>query len=305
MEICNKARLLQKIAQFRSSTFERIAIPDIVKELSQFYSFFNLYVVNIGNVPVFRVRKIVDGEKHLYRNGLWSPPSDKVISIGRANDVGESIFYGAFDPLTAIQEGRINVGEMFSLAIYHLEPKEDFDMSSIVISNPGKATSQSIEINECSEILCKFMIEEFTKTVNIGNEREYKVCCALSKLLLSMSYKDSIVYPSIQNQENTNIVMKVDAALKRLKLIGVTKGTLVHIKDNNTVEIIFSEMVNISGVEEDDLLNYQLINEEKIPTLITSDSLVKSKVKFNSIFTPENIPSFEEQYSKFFGKSVR
>lgn len=292
MKLWDLDYLNKKIIEFRDKSFDTESIDEVVKLLESFYNSYNITVSNIGKISAFRVRKLEYGKKHDTTKSLWAPPSEYVKQIGRANDIGESILYAAFDPLTAILEGRIREGDEFSLAIYYLEPKEDWDMTSVVISVPKIGIEQTKELDEYSISLSKFMVDEFTKEIEEGNEHEYKKSCAMAKTLLRLPYKDSIVYPSIQNADRVNIAMVEEKAKERMKLRSVLKCKLIRMNEDNTAQVEISSIAQAN--EGIDSLEYDPIPVDNYTISISYDTWVKKVLNFNDTFKPENISTPEE-----------
>lgn len=189
------------------------------KRIEEFYWAYNLVTAQVDKRIIYRVRKITADEPHLNFNDVWFPPLHKIKCIGRANDIGETMFYGAFDPLTAIAESRISAGEKYSLALFEIKPVKTHD--SIVIREAELIARQNPELSYFGIELSKFMVREFTRVVEPGFEHLYRRSCALAQLLLETPHKDSLIYPSIQNPDGINIALKPDAAVRRLTLINV------------------------------------------------------------------------------------
>lgn len=292
MKLWDLDYLNKKIVEFQDKLFDTESIDEVVKLLESFYNSYNITVLNIGNISAFRVRKLDHGTEHDTTKSLWAPPSKYVKQIGRANDIGESIFYAAFDPLTAILEGRIREGDEFSLAVYYLEPKEDWNMSSVVISVPKKGVTQAKELDEYSISLSKFMVDEFTKEIEEGNEHEYKKSCAMAKILFRLPNKDSVVYPSIQNEDRVNIAMVEEKAQERVKLRSVLKCKLIRMNKDNSAQV---EILSIAQASQGvDSLDYNPIPVDNYTISISYETWVKKVLNFNDAFKPENISTPDE-----------
>lgn len=291
-KLWNLDDLKKKIDEFKENIFEDESIDDIIKQLQSFYNSYNIIVLNIGNIPIFRVRKLESNEEHNNIKCLWAPPPECVDKIGRSNDIGESLFYAAFDPLTAILEARIIEGDEFSIAVYLLNQKDDWDLSSIVIQTPKLDIFGKSELEEYSIMLSKFMVDEFTKEVEKGQEYLYKKSCAISKILLKIPYKDSIVYPSIQNKNKTNIVISEEKAKDRIKIMSVLKCKLIKIKENNIAKVEIISTANANHLN--DTLEYEPCPIDNFKMDITHDTWVKNNMNFHDPFSHENITSAED-----------
>jgi hypothetical protein len=212
-----------KLLDFIYSDVRDLTVDEIKQKMLCFYTTYNVIAANIAAATVYRVRKIEAGYTHALANDVWHPPADCVKKIGRANDIGESVFYCAFDPKTAIEEAQIEPGQRFSLATFQLTGHEDYKLGSVVVREgrlvPGREYAN--ELNQFGVELSKFMVNEFTREVALSNEDGYKRSCAISKILFDLPNKDSIIYQSVKNLDAVNIALKSATASKRLKLLDV------------------------------------------------------------------------------------
>jgi hypothetical protein len=207
-----------RLIDFLSSSVNGKTVLQVRNEISVFYNAYNVIVANAGNCPIFRVRKIEKCDEHNNANDVWCPPAKNIKYLGRANDIGQSIFYGAFDQQTAISEVKISPGERYSLAAYSLRPRENYNMTSVVIRQSDPLPNMTQEIDFFAVELSRFMVNEFTKDVQHGNENQYLKSCAIAQLLLDLPHKDSLLYPSVKNKDATNLAMKETDAKSRLQL---------------------------------------------------------------------------------------
>ena len=134
--IYNPEKLLEGIAFYRNADLKSLSLNEIIENFKKFISQYNLITSNL-KCSLFRVRKIEQNKLHTKTEDVWCPPSKYVKKLGRLNDIGESIFYASFDPLTSIRETRINPGDDFSLAIYELSQNKSGIQSTINIEIPS------------------------------------------------------------------------------------------------------------------------------------------------------------------------
>jgi len=208
-EILNQLR--GKLQNFQKTNFEGKTVEDVKNELHEFYNSYSIVIANLGRCPVFRVRKIENSHEHNTLKDVWCPSASFVKKLGRANNIGESMFYGALDYETAIKEVDVKIGESFSLAVYNLKEKENFERSSVVIR-------PSIPSGYYCDSMSLFGLELSDFIVYPGEETKYIRSCAISSILLNLPYKDSLLYPSVKNNDSVNIVMKELDAKIRLSL---------------------------------------------------------------------------------------
>lgn len=211
----------RELAAFRECEFFTEPVPEVKRQLDRFYYAYSIQTANVGNCFVYRVR-VCDGDKpHLAVSDIWVPPSDVLKSVGRVNDIGQRIFYGALNPFTAIREARISEGQYFTMGVYHLDAREDYDMTSVVIQTPPKPSPSRHLLDQLAHELSVFVVSEFTKSVEPGQEHHYKKSCAIAQTLLSLPYKDSLLYPSVQDADMINIALPEAVGSTRLTLKSV------------------------------------------------------------------------------------
>ena len=211
----------RELAAFRDHQFITEPMVEVQQQLDRFYHAYNIQTANIGNCLVYRVR-VCDGDKpHLASHEIWVPPTEVLKSIGRVNDIGQRIFYGALHPFTAIKEARITAGQYFSMGVYHLKAIDDYDMTSVVIKTPPQPSPSRPLFEQLAHEISIFVVSEFTKFVEFGQEHHYKKSCAMSQTLLSLPNKDSLLYPSLQDANMINLALPEAAAAERLTLQSV------------------------------------------------------------------------------------
>jgi len=274
-QIYNPERLLLKISEYRSLDLRAISLDKSIELFRSIYYQFHFLTYNIGTV-VIRGRKIEDDVPHLLKKDVWYPPPESVKKIGRLNDIGESIFYCAFDPITTIKELRLNSDDYFSLAVYKLAPMPDNYQSTIVIDIPTSLPQMQGNQRIYTMILNDFIFNEFTRHVGVGTEFQYKISCAISKILFETPHKDSIMYPSMIDYTKKNLVLKLDSAQIRLKLVQVTKNQFHGYSENgNPIISTFESALAEEKIEE---LNYTPFHKDAR----------KFELKPDKIFNGEN-----------------
>lgn len=212
------------IEEFIRIDKKNFSVDDLKAKLSEFLFVFSFKTANFSR-DIFRVRRLLPGEMHNKIHDIWCPPAELITKIGRANNIGERIFYAAFDIETAICEARVSPDEYFSLAIYRISENTDGNKSSIIIDKVNNNHEFNNDLHhslwEYGGDLNRFIVKEFTKEVYDGDEEQYKVSCSIASLLLSDRNKDSIIYPSVRSDNKINIAIKEAAARERLTLLNV------------------------------------------------------------------------------------
>lgn len=280
----NNKKLMEEFLKIDKKNF---SVDELKSKLNEFLSVFSFKVANCG-ADLFRVRRILPGEEHNKIHDIWCPPRELITRIGRANNIGERIFYAAFDIETAICEARVSFDEYFSLAIYHISENIDGNQSSIII---GKTSDNHNFNNEnyyglwkCGEDLNRFIVREFTKEVYDGDEEQYKVSCSIASLLLSNGNKDSIIYPSVRSDNKINIAIKEEAARERLSLLNVLTCKLM----SNNMPMVYKVRY-----PSDDLL-LDCNTTIKLPRPLK----YKSPMLFSEVFSDDKIETAEEMIRK-------
>lgn len=256
---------------------------EIKEQLLGFYSAYNMLVANLGNCAVFRVRRINPRDRHANSLDVWCPPVAAITKIGRANDVGQPVFYGSLDPATAVTEVEIESGEEYSMAVYWLSPLDDYNMSSVVIKEARTRPGNGDELNRFGIELSKFMVKEFIRFNPDGHESLYKRSCAIASILFDLPGKDSILYPSVKDSDSVNIAMKVDKASSRLRLLQVTTC-----KMQGTGEHMVSEVrsPNHDGLLIQDTVSYPLPSPIRLEN---SGPKFSNAFSYNAIASPQDI----------------
>jgi hypothetical protein len=270
-QFCHEQRM--RLLDFMSMDTTSESVAEIQERLLEFYSVFNVVTATIGSPVVYRVRKIDPGAAHTKLTDVWHPPAEYVKKIGRANDVGQAIFYCSLDPMTAIQEAKILDGERFSLATYKIKIGELYEGRGIVIKETNSVSGSFAELSRFGTELSRFMVKEFTKNVKEGNEDQYKRSCAIAKILLDLPNADSIIYPSVRNSESVNIAYTSTAAAQLLELFQVA-----------TCELANGQPVRVERLWVP-AADGSLIEQSPTPALPAPFMFVESMPKFYELFS--------------------
>ena len=144
---------------------------------------------------------------------------------GRINKPNESLLYTAFNPHTAIYETHILKNDPFAIFVY--EAKRDVKVSWI--GSPTNYAHHHIT-NQTAihvhEILKKFLVDEFTREVPLGQEQTYRITEHIAKQYFVSPEGDGWRYPSVKNKSEDNICFKTDCLEDMLGLVGSIIGTL-------------------------------------------------------------------------------
>jgi len=250
----NPERILGAIAKYREVDLRNVSLGEVVELFRGVFSIITLRTVNIG-CYVFRARKIEDNDPHDLICKVRNPPSNKVTNMGRFNDVNESVFYAAFNPVTAIKEVRVQPGDYFSLSVFNLLALDTGVESTLHLLPRTNLEGLTEKQRVYSRIFDDFVYTEVTRLVAEGKEYQYKASCAVSKLLLGIPNKDSIIYPSMLDSHAKNIAITEQSANRRLKLVEVHKCQ--YHQDDENLNPIISDYEVATAVETSDELIYK------------------------------------------------
>lgn len=287
-------QLRLKLIDFADKEMEESSVSEIKDDLQSFYHVYNNIVANVGNCIVYRVRKLDTDDNHNTLKDVWCPEPKYVTSLGRANDVGEAVFYGALDPKTAITETKIESGDKFSLAFFKLSSPNNYSKSSIVIKESQATVNNPTVLDLFGLELSKFMVKEFTKDVLSSEKNKYLKTCAIAQILMELPNIDSIIYPSVKNHDSINIAMKEAVAQERLILDSVMTCELK--KTENEQQVIIMEIKKLS----DDGSTLETENHEFIPCPL---DIEKNSMNFSNLFHSDNIPTLEEEFRQMMSQA--
>lgn len=162
---------------------------------------------------------------------LWYPPARVLTSIGRCNAAYEPVFYCSDSEGTAILETRPTVGD--KVTVLQAIPRSPIRQPRVFEvglpehvspNNPKIPAGQLHDDDEAVKVvggkdnLAKlrtvraFLVREFTRIVEPGNEHEYKTSLAITRFHADDSI-DGLWYPSIaSNRLGTNLALRTGAA---------------------------------------------------------------------------------------------
>jgi|AntDeeMinimDraft_5_1070356.scaffolds.fasta_scaffold00352_1 hypothetical protein len=186
---------------------------------------------------------------------LKNPPENCVKKYGRANLKKQSVLYGTFDFLTAINEMRPQKGNLVTKSKWIL--KTNYDLKIATIFNPkinnkkyqnlrtSKAQINHIEAQKSLDdnskkqiyIILKFLSEIFAKEVDDENHYDYYLGSYFANKILyefDNSTIDAIIYPSVREDTLlSNIVIKPIVFKNNYRLESVEEKEVIQVKKEN------------------------------------------------------------------------
>jgi hypothetical protein len=184
-------------------------------------------------------------------NYLANPPEKCVKRYGRANNIGESVFYATFDPLTALSEMRPNIGDLITISNWKL--KNDYKLRiapifknnsidgiiynetllNIIEKYQKEITQHEISLREQIEIIIQFISDCFSKEVDDSNHYDYFLSAYYSKRIfceLQGGNIEAILYPSVrQSLTLNNIVIKPSVLNKNYEIESIEENRVIQI----------------------------------------------------------------------------
>lgn len=233
----NALVLQRRISSFRAMNFRNLSSVEITKAIFDVI-LFTTPSAEYSVLPksgfdykrgskLFRVRKLKPDDhtpplKEMSRESdVWEPPVN-IAKVGRLNNEGESLLYLSDNPYIAIEEMKIQAGELFSLIVYELN--EDIKTTAIgcPVEHEDFTEDELLKIG----MLQDFLKHEFCRDVGAGTEFLYKISSTITKDHFDLPWSDGWTYPSIAKKDGFNICFRPDVAHQKLKFIGVMFASL-------------------------------------------------------------------------------
>jgi hypothetical protein len=197
-------------------------------------------------VPLFRGYRAVapkfDPGVYLYRgrkcakptrlSEITYPPSHLVSAIGRANGVGQSMFYAA--TARAVPFFELGVGAGDFLALSRWKTVSPFILNHVGFSSePGsfgdakrnldkvyKFVSNTRGHGDLNALVYDYLAYAFARPVKGKEQLHYKLTTAISRKMLSGSFIHGLLYPTIEMSGNAdNVVLKKESADRHLEFV--------------------------------------------------------------------------------------
>jgi hypothetical protein len=234
-------------------------IDDLKLQLSDLLWAYGCFAVSInGERSIFRARRHLSEEKEqvLDRVEEVYPSAQYIKTLGRVNREGTPVFYFSADPVIALHECKAIPGDVFTIleckprsrtepilmpiGIHDLLRKHDKKIGGD-FPEPAVRIRQVFENDEINlrkyELIDTFVVNEFLKVINRGNEHEFKLTIAIAEFLFAFETDigpvDGIAYPSIASEwYNANVAFLPDAFHRLYKPVGSLWLRIDGIKPN-------------------------------------------------------------------------
>lgn len=237
----NKIKVIElnSLDRFRNELLNTIK-PTQVEALLRWY--LNSYGgVNFKfgyNRPIFRARKchVDSGFENI--SEIYPPPSNKC-KVGRMNEEGKAVFYGAYSIGTALAEINAQEGDYVQIAHFQLPSTADigircFAIGEVYNSYHGNSSIsgevfheirdfiQRIGKDDIHALLSYLYMDAFSaELLNSihANKVDYIYSRVFSRIILE-KYQDvdGIIYPSAKIKGTTNIVLRPKTVKEKMQL---------------------------------------------------------------------------------------
>jgi len=229
------------------------------KEAITFFQNFEIFFLPVrGNFPIIEritVNKRVNHSKNerIYEPQKLSYPPKKYISkYGRANLKEQSVFYGTFDFITAMQEMAPEIGDIITISKWRNMNGQDLIVCPMFVSKPKIETKNIQMLNiynllhkeaqkkYCSNFIMNvmsFYAHCFAEEIDHTNNKTYIFTALLSDKILHQYENgiiDAILYPSVKNDQQTNnIAIKPTAFDRNYELYHTIEKRVISVEKNN------------------------------------------------------------------------
>jgi hypothetical protein len=246
-DLQNFKRLLDYFKQLAEDGVTPLIEKQLILMLDHAVPFFSNLVLSAYFDEIKRItinRKVINSNKRIHDiNFLKYPPADRVKKYGRCNLPGQSIFYGTFISLVAINEMRPKVGDLITESTWRLKGNQEIIYCPIFKNQPiqkGILNPKTFEINQLYEdklkeypekvriqidSLVQFVTDAFTKLVHPENHLDYIFSAYFSNKIFNVFENgniEAIYYPSVKEKLSfENIAIKANVFDKKYELTKV------------------------------------------------------------------------------------
>ena len=239
----NKIKVIElnSLDRFRKDLLGTVE-PEKVEGMLKWYlkSFGGINIKFGYDRPIFRARKCESEHGYSNISEIYPPPSDKC-TVGRMNEAGQAIFYGAFSPGTALAEINAQEGDYVHVAQFKLPEKSGegmrcFSIGEIYNAYHGVSTISPRVFNEIHDLIrklgeddihallsCLYMDAFSAELLNstCAHEVNYVYSRVFCRLLLNKHQDvDGLIYPSAKVKGTSNIVLRSEIVSSKIKIVG-------------------------------------------------------------------------------------
>lgn len=226
----------QKIKALRLLDLQTVTESDLSMMLEELCNGYRVMTRHLSVPYFFRARLLTKIERYQHIKDLWHPPARALKKFGRANPPGEPMLYLSDTELTALLELRPQVGDRvtilkcvprFAGAQVHVQEIAIPELTSphyphnpAIASRLEDAPAQfgSSRRRDTNLLIRQFLVEQFTRIVDVEQDHEYKLSSMISQFLLDATFIDGLLYPSIATEDRgMNLALKPEAGRRLIK----------------------------------------------------------------------------------------
>jgi len=266
----------KKIKEFRSNDLSVTSIEEVFEQVKTICTGGMFQPIDLSATSVFRGRRLKENF-YIHLKHLWYPKVEDIKTEGRANRVGQQVFYGALSKDCAIFELHPKKGDLIQLIECQIRNGTLSNLVEVGLLenlknesdqfNDAYSQSRNRIISLCNEYnisfenhltVHKFLAQEYQKKVPKGSEFQYRSTIAISDLLMRKAKRDGIIYPSvalIRNKQQVNIAMTPTAADSYLI---PQKCEIIEVLDYESEFTISANIIASSKISEDGAIPFPI-----------------------------------------------
>lgn len=210
-------RLRERLARLRALNLDLHSVNDLEERVAIVLDQVPIFPFPIAMNGVYRARAR-DADKPAYSrvSELWYPPAS-VVGMGRLNNAGQSLFYAANTPHTAIYELRPQVGKIYTVLWARTKAKglilatmfpgitrcRSADLLTVRTELPKRVAAHRARLGGGNwkkyALLDDWLTEIITRSAT--NTNDYKPTIGLANILFRAPI-DAVAYPSVATGHN-------------------------------------------------------------------------------------------------------
>ncbi|MEG6512433.1 hypothetical protein V6C32_10965 [Desulforamulus ruminis] len=226
-DLKEKLKLLTKIDLSHSD----ISVDNLKMQIAEIIEPFLIMVIGANFPKIYRCR--INEDKKIFSNikDLWYPRKEKILKLGRFNNIHEQVFYCATNYMVSVLEVNPDAGDVVTIMECELKESErqlkvpniflnkfksipgiSCNVNAIEINNKAQSILNNKENIRKHTLIQKFLEFESVKEVKKGEEHNYKISVAVKEILFTIGELDGLCYPSIVvNKEAVNMALRPKA----------------------------------------------------------------------------------------------
>lgn len=291
----NESAVNLSIKNLKSINLEAVTIEEIEELLAPLFEGYTINAPKFNSgVLIYRGRIC---SKPTHYSEIIYPKQEFIKKYGRANNIGQSLFYGGVGKGTPLMEIGAQSGD--TIVLSHWITTESMLLNHVGFSNLTKYRMKSkrdlekiykfVEdtknYKELNNFVYNFLASKFIDDIGEDDNWKYKLTVAITNKLISEPL-NGIMYPSIKSFGNSdNIVLKPEYVDKALKLVSIQFIKIIE----KTGEIFRTELLDTATkISDDGSINWsgrQLSMKGKIITSsIENNEVISKDINGNFIF---------------------